>query len=341
MSSRAAAVPKAVSRLARLIHSKECRRISFLTGAGVSVAAGIPDFRSPGGMYETLRPELLTATPEQRAQMARDPTSVVSWNLFRDNQLPYLEVRRPFILGLAERQWQATLAHWFIALVHAHGKLHTLYTQNIDGLDFQTTVPCERIISVHGTMGRVECEFCGAEYPLEDFCSAVRAKVRDIYNTGNDDAKPKISQPIPCLNCGLPGVKPATVLYGRSLPRDFFDSVADDLPATDLLIVMGTSLTVHPAASLPQHVSHTCARAVINLESILLGDDSVEEDTEEAGGGGVREPDHLLIGDCDTVVAQLLVELGWAHELNDVRDAMAPGSAQTLQTAMSLAPSCY
>lgn len=81
---------------------------------GMSVAAGIPDFRSPGGMYDTLRPELLTASAEERVAMTADPTAVVSWDLFRHNPLPYLEVRRPFILGVAEQRWKATLSHWFV-----------------------------------------------------------------------------------------------------------------------------------------------------------------------------------------------------------------------------------
>lgn len=66
-------------------------RVGFLIGAGVSVAAGLPDFRSPGGMYDTLRPELLTATDAQRRAMKSDPTTVVSYSLFKYNQLPYHE----------------------------------------------------------------------------------------------------------------------------------------------------------------------------------------------------------------------------------------------------------
>ena len=78
--------------VASFLQSDACKNVAFLTGAGVSVAAGIPDFRSAGGMYDTLRPELLTATPAQRQMMENEPTAVVSWDLFKSNQFPYLEV---------------------------------------------------------------------------------------------------------------------------------------------------------------------------------------------------------------------------------------------------------
>jgi len=90
---RAAAIQKIADVIAR------SKSVAFLTGAGVSVSAGIPDFRSPGGMYDTLRPELLTATDAQRRAMSVDPTAVVSWDIFGVNQLPYLELRKPFIEG--------------------------------------------------------------------------------------------------------------------------------------------------------------------------------------------------------------------------------------------------
>jgi NAD-dependent deacetylase sirtuin 2 len=80
--------------LVQFIQSDRCKNIAVLSGAGISVAAGIPDFRSAGGMYDTLKPELLTATAAQRAQMASDPTSVVSRDLFTQNPFPYLELRR-------------------------------------------------------------------------------------------------------------------------------------------------------------------------------------------------------------------------------------------------------
>ena len=73
--------------------------------------------------------------------------------MFMQNAYPYLEVRRPFILGTAKQQWKATLSHHFFELLHEQGKLTRLYTQNIDGLDFQTQIPNDKIVPVHGSIG--------------------------------------------------------------------------------------------------------------------------------------------------------------------------------------------
>jgi NAD-dependent SIR2 family protein deacetylase len=145
--------PTDIASLAKLILHPDCRNIALLTGAGVSVASGIPDFRSPGGMYDTLKPELLTATSHQKRLMERDPTYVVSWDVFQHNACPYLEVRRPFILGTRDQTWKATIAHRFAELLHTKtSKLTRIYTQNIDGLDRQCTkLPADKISNVHGT----------------------------------------------------------------------------------------------------------------------------------------------------------------------------------------------
>jgi NAD-dependent SIR2 family protein deacetylase len=134
------------SSLAKFILSSECKSIGILTGAGVSVASGIPDFRSVGGLYDTLQPDLITATPAQKKMMKHDPMSVVTWDMFSQNQFPYMEVRRPFILGTQRQQWKATIAHRFFELLHNNNtimktddhennnnKLTRIYTQNIDG----------------------------------------------------------------------------------------------------------------------------------------------------------------------------------------------------------------
>ena len=102
---------------------KQKKRVGFLIGAGCSVSSGIPDFRSAGGFYETLKPELLTATSEEIKLMKRDPTYVVSWEIFKNNQFPYHEVRKPFILGLHNKVWKATISHFFIRLCQDKGKL--------------------------------------------------------------------------------------------------------------------------------------------------------------------------------------------------------------------------
>lgn len=112
--------------------------IIILTGAGVSTGAGIPDFRSPGGMFQTLKPELITATNKQKLKMKNDPTQVVDISLFSENQFPYLEVRKPFILGIYEKKWKSTISHYFIRVLYDKGILRRLYTQNIDGLHSQT-----------------------------------------------------------------------------------------------------------------------------------------------------------------------------------------------------------
>ena len=226
----------AIAKLADLLAHKR-QPVAFLTGAGMSVAAGIPDFRSPGGMYDTLRPELLTATAAERRAMASDPTAVVSWELFQRNPLPYLELRRPFMIRVlgdraADAQAYApTLAHFFMRLCHDKGLLRRVYTQNIDGLDYKTGIPADKMIAVHGSLGRVECERCGAPYPSVDFVAALKTNIKDIY--GLDPDAPAESRGIPCGACGAAAVKPATVLYGRALPREFFrhkDTDLADLP---------------------------------------------------------------------------------------------------------------
>jgi len=226
-------------------------RVVVLAGAGVSTSAGIPDFRSPGGMYDTLKPELLTATQEQKARMETDPTHVVQWSLFQHNPLPYLEVRRPFILQIAQRKWKPTISHYFFAMLHQKGMLRRVYTQNIDGLEHQLpglgdTAPTPHpstgpeheplIVNVHGRLGGPGlCEFCGASYPASELVDMVRTRVRDIYNLPADgvtDGAPVESDPrgITCKECGKGGIKPSTVLYGRSLPEAFARCTKKDFP---------------------------------------------------------------------------------------------------------------
>lgn len=314
--------PRDLAAMARFILSDACRSISVLTGAGASVAAGIPDFRSPGGMYSTLRPELITATAAQRAAMARDPTSVVMKDMFFANAFPYLEVRRPFILGTAEQKWKATITHHFFELLHAKtAKLARLYTQNIDGLDYQLALPPEKVVAVHGSIGTAACESCGRAVDFDSFCADVRSRIKDIYQV--EPGAPAESSPIKCAACNKPTVKPTTVLFGASLPSEFFSRSEEDLPRCDLLIVAGTSLVVSPANSLVYSVPDETLRLVVNNEPVgaELGIDY--------GPSAAR--DVFCEGECDEVFLALIEHLGWLDDLDAVSGRLPEESVRRLR----------
>lgn len=321
--------PSDIASLAKYILSSECKNIAILTGAGVSVAAGIPDFRSPGGMYDTLKPELITATQEQRALMAAMPNAVVLADVFHQNAFPYLEVRRPFILGVQQKQWQATLSHRFFECLHTKtGKLRRLYTQNIDGLDYQCPElsKTDKIVPVHGSIGRVACEGCGAPCDFDDFCVRLRRNIKDIYKT--DPNAPDESSPIPCDRCKKPLVKPTTVLFGSSLPASFFEARQRDMPVIDLLIVAGTSLVVSPANSLVQLVNKDALRVVVNNERVG------EELGIKYGGEPSVSRDMHAEGECDDIFLSLMVELGWLDALEAIRDELPEQSRSRLDAAL-------
>lgn len=323
------ATERGLERLAELILSGAAKRIIFLTGAGVSVGAGIPDFRSPGGMYDTLRPELLTASDEDKAIMSGDPTWVVNRDLFERNAFPYLEVRRPFIIGTAVSTWKPTLTHMFMRCCHEKGLLRRVFTQNIDGLDFKTGIPSEYIVPVHGSIGLVSCELCGFEDPsnltIQWFADEVKRNIKDIYKM--DDAAPAESTPILCPKCNQPGLKPSTVMYGAPMPKAFHTAVtADTEPENvDLLVVMGTSLGVYPAASVPSLVPKSIPRVLINRDAVGFADPRFR-----------KESDVVLLGDCDHTVAQLIVKLGWEAEFDKYADVMTPGALRHLRDVSSL-----
>lgn len=124
-------LPSSLEEVSKFILSEKCQKIVVLAGAGMSVAAGIPDFRSANGLYATMNPDLLTAKFDDREAIRSDPTFALDQTLFTKNPLPCLELNREFILGTRDQRWKATLAHRFVELLHAKtGKLARLYTQN-------------------------------------------------------------------------------------------------------------------------------------------------------------------------------------------------------------------
>lgn len=255
-----------------------------------------------------------------------DPSMVVNFELFQRNQFPYLEVRRPFILGTVEKRWRPTLGHYFIRVLQDKGILKRLYTQNIDGLDLDIGLPSESIVHLHGNLGSINCEFCGSSYPSEEFIAQVRCKIRNIYDESDSDA-PKESSNICCLNCLRPGVKPCTVMYGRPLSSRVFESITEDFSnkesSPDLMIVIGTSLTVHPAAGLVQKVSSGVPRLVVNIDRVG------EELGLDYSSSGI---DVHLPGDSDSALLYILKELGWKSDIMTYKPLMCNKSQELLST---------
>ena len=201
---------------------------------------------------------------------------------FRRNPLPFYTLAHELYPG----RYRPTITHSFIGLLHRKGKLLKLFTQNIDCLEREAGVPGDVIVEAHGSFATQRCIECHTEFPSDLMRKAVTAKVVPLCT------RPSCS--------GL--VKPDIVFFGEALPESFHRNRG--LPAVaDLAIVMGTSLTVQPFASLPSFVSEDTPRLMINQERV--------------GGLGSRPDDVLVLGDCDAGVRKLADALGWREELEE------------------------
>lgn len=310
-----------LDRILGKITSGVYKKIVVMTGAGISCASGIPDFRSPGGLYATLRPELLTASDAQKDYLAHDPTGVVDIRMFKYNQFPYLEVRRPFILGTQNGQWKPTIAHVFSKVAEERGLLQRTYDQNIDGLHMAAGLDAPKLVHVHGTLSKVNCEFCKATMQYSDFCIEVAAKIKNIYDPA-DSTAPAESSNIICESCGRAGMKPSTVLYGTDLPRDALSSMSRDFPTdVDLLVIAGTSLTVYPAAGLVSRVRPGVPRILVNLEP--AGEDIMRFDDADSD-------DVFLRGSCDEGFLTLAEKLGWLPDIRRHQALLCDASSAML-----------
>jgi NAD-dependent deacetylase sirtuin 2 len=236
-------------------------------------------------------------------------------------------LKRDFILGTQESRWKATLAHRFVELLHSKlGKLTRWYTQNIDGLEMQCkTLPKEKVVPVHGSMGQAACEYCEAPVDFDEFCSHIRGSVKDI--TGCDIDAPRESTPVVCEECGHPTVKPTIVLFRGSMPKEFHVRTAEDLPECDLLIIIGTSLTVAPANSLVYRVPPTSLRLVMNNERVgrMLGINYSEDSVRDV----------FAHGHSDEMCLELADRLGWLKDLEQIIDELPESSAQLLRDRLA------
>ncbi|GAO14046.1 uncharacterized protein UV8b_01862 [Ustilaginoidea virens] len=261
---------RSLAAVAEYIKQGPRKRVVVLTGAGISTAAGIPDFRSPKtGLYNNLaRLDLPYAE------------AVFDISFFRQRPEPFYVLARELYPG----RFHPTVSHAFVALLARKGLLQMLFTQNIDCLERRAGVPADRITEAHGSFAGQRCVECRAGFPDAEMRSHVlQGRVPRCRERG----------------CGGP-VKPDVVFFGEALPSAFAEN-ARHAAAADVLLVLGTSLTVHPFAGLPETARPGAPRVLLNMEKV--------------GSLGGRADDVVELGSCDAGVRKLAGELGWRDEL--------------------------
>ncbi|KAF2731456.1 NAD-dependent deacetylase sirtuin-2, partial [Polyplosphaeria fusca] len=274
---------RTLESVAKFIRDGHARKIVVMNGAGISTSAGIPDFRSPEtGLYANLA-RLNLPYPE----------AVFDISFFRNNPLPFYALAHELYPG----KYRPTITHSFVSLLHKKGLLLKAFTQNIDCLEREAGLPGDMIVEAHGSFAEQSCIECKTPYPKDLMHKAVVEKTVPHCISDNCD--------------GL--VKPQIVFFGEQLPASFFLNAG--LPeVADLCIVMGTSLSVHPFAGLPQRCSDGTPRVLINQEQV--------------GAMGSRSDDVLILGSCDSGVRKLADACGWLEELEEMWAKTAPEKAE-------------
>jgi NAD-dependent deacetylase len=215
---------------------RSARAINAFTGAGISTESGIPDYRGPGGVWERNAPATLSD--------------------FRENlntRRQYWEERRERYPAL--RDTEPNAGHLALARLQSSGRLSHVITQNIDGLHQKAGSDPERTIELHGTAHRVRCLDCGASWPAEQ----IQARLE--------------LEPLPsCDVCGGM-LRAATVLFGQAMPEDALRRAFAIARSSDLMLVVGSSLVVQPAARVPEiAVASGAQLAIVNNEPTPLDD---------------------------------------------------------------------
>lgn len=206
--------PDDLDRMAEMLRASE--RLVAFTGAGISTESGIPDYRGPNGVWQTGNiPHIDTIRTDEEARREY-------WRR-RLETYPEMLARQP------------NAGHEALARFERAGKLLAVITQNIDGLHQKAGNHDERVIELHGSSHRLRCMKCGEVY------DGVTIQTR--LEAGEEDPR--------CVVCGGP-LRSATVLFGESLPADALNLAHRVSLAADLMLVVGSSLVVNPAAKLPQ-----------------------------------------------------------------------------------------
>ena len=204
--------------------SRSARLVAF-TGAGISAESGIPTYRGAGGVWHKYDP----AKYADIGQFLEDPSYY--WNFFKDVRYPAL------------RRAEPNAAHRALARLEERGTLRAVITQNIDGL--HQAAGSRRVLELHGNTTRIRCMNCGVTYGMDEVYTQIGTRLPPL-----------------CSACDGP-LKPDVVFFGEALPGDVLEEAAAESRGCDLLLVVGSSLVVHPAASLPVMAKDGGARLVI------------------------------------------------------------------------------
>ena len=211
-----------ITKAATLLKSAE--NITAFTGAGISTESGISDFRSKGGVWDRYR--IVT----YQEFIASHDARVEYWKMKKEL---YNEIRNA----------RPNHAHLALAELEQMGKLNCLITQNIDGLHQDSG--SSHVIELHGTNRKAVCLDCGKFWPIEE--------VQKWLESGEIDPS--------CDTCNG-HVKPATISFGQSMPVAEMGSAIECASACDLLLMIGSSLQVEPAASIPREAHDSGAKLI-------------------------------------------------------------------------------
>jgi NAD-dependent deacetylase len=241
--------------------------VVIFTGAGVSTESGIPDFRSPGGFWTKFDPDDFTI----------------------DKYLTSLETRRKqwhFLLsGDLFKEARPNTAHEAIADLERLGRLNCVITQNIDNLHQKAGNDPTKVFELHGNMRWIRCLDCGERYPIEEILRK---------NQGSEEV------PV-CGNCaGI--LKPDVIFFGEALSEETLQEATRRASCCDLLIVVGSSLVVYPAAYMPLYAKQTGAGLVIvNMDTTQadkIADVVIHASAGQVMGRILTEVRQRLAGSC-------------------------------------------
>jgi NAD-dependent deacetylase len=233
-------------------------RVVALTGAGISTDSGIPDFRGPQGVW------------------TKDPTAEKMATIQHYVADPEIR-RRAWQSRLDHPAWEAkpNAGHHALVALDRRGKLHTLITQNVDGLHLMAGHAPERVIEVHGTMREVVCLDCGERAPMERALARVRG----------GEADP------PCRTCG--GIlKSATISFGQALVPEDLRRAHEAAARADLLLAVGSTLSVYPIAGVVPIAKQAGARVVI----VNAGPTAMDDIADAVLRGSIGEILPVIVG---------------------------------------------